>query len=333
MATEAQIAANRLNAQKSTGPRTAEGKERASQNALTHGLFAREGVIRGEDEDQFEDHRERLLGQLCPAGPLEEILAARIVELSWRLRRAVQDQSDAFVAMYDRQTAAGPAGGMGEVPGNAALPSGDAREANQEIGGPREATVGRMILEDFGRSAVLERLLRYERRIESSLYRTLNELRRVHDQAVKADREDINTLERWREEDWNARKARSFAFTPPAQVAPEPAGVGEVGRECPTLDGSRADSTKRDPFLAIRHRCHMPVRRPIGRRRACVKSRFFVAWAWGPQTIIPRRGSPSSPCSIGRMPMPLITHPLRTKCAKRTQFRQGSSFRDRGSAT
>jgi hypothetical protein len=33
MATEAQIQANRLNAQKSTGPRTAEGKAQASQNA------------------------------------------------------------------------------------------------------------------------------------------------------------------------------------------------------------------------------------------------------------------------------------------------------------
>ncbi len=218
MATEAQVRANRLNAQKSTGPRTAEGKERAAQNALTHGLFAREGVIRGEDEDQFEEHRERLLGQLCPAGPLEEILAVRIVDLSWRLRRAVQDQSDAFVAMYDRQTA------EGEEPGNAALPSGIGEKANREIGGPRAATVGRMILEDFGQSAVLERLLRYERRIESSLYRTLNELRRVHDQAVKADREDAVTLERWREEDWNARKARSFPFTPPAEVSPGPAG-------------------------------------------------------------------------------------------------------------
>jgi hypothetical protein len=126
--------------------------------------------------------------------------------------------------MYDRQTA------EGEESGNAALPSGNEKEANREIGGPRAATVGRMILEDFGQSAVLERLLRYERRIESSLYRTLNELRRVHDQAVKADREDAETLERWREEDWNARKARSFPFTPPAEVSPGPAGeTREIG--------------------------------------------------------------------------------------------------------
>jgi len=203
MATEAQVAANRANAQKSTGPHTPEGKETASQNALKHGLFAREGVIRGEDGEEFERHRETLLEQLNPVGPLEEILAARIVDLTWRLKRAVQDQSEAFAALYDRHAA------------GAEEPQEPAEHA---------ATLGRMILEDFSRSAVLERLLRYERRIESSLYRTLNELRRVHDQGQKAAGEDASTLERWREEDWNARKARSCAFPPALDVSPGPAG-------------------------------------------------------------------------------------------------------------
>ncbi len=203
MATEAQVAANRANAQKSTGPRTPEGKEKASQNAVTHGLFAREGVIRGEDGEELEMHREMLLDQLLPVGPLEEILAARIVDLSWRLKRAVQDQEEAFVALYDRQT-----GGAEEPPEPA----------------ERAGMIGRMILEDFSQEAVLERLLRYERRIESSLYRTLNELRRVHDQLQKAEQEDASTLERWREEDWNAKKARAFARCPPPDVSPGPAG-------------------------------------------------------------------------------------------------------------
>jgi hypothetical protein len=203
MATEAQVAANRSNAQKSTGPRTPEGKEKASQNAVKHGLFAREGVIRGEDGEEFEMHREMLLEQLNPAGALEEILAERIVDLSWRLKRAVQDQSEAFAALYDRQTAGA--------------------EEPQEPA-ERAGMIGRMILEDFSRDAVLERLLRYERRIESSLYRTLSELRRVHDQVQKAALEDVSTLERWREEDWNARKARAFAFCPPPGVSPGPAG-------------------------------------------------------------------------------------------------------------
>jgi hypothetical protein len=38
MASERQIAANRRNARKSTGPRSAEGRKRASRNAYRHGL-------------------------------------------------------------------------------------------------------------------------------------------------------------------------------------------------------------------------------------------------------------------------------------------------------
>jgi hypothetical protein len=214
MATEAQVAANCANAQKSTGPRTPEGKEKAAQNALKHGLFARETVIRGEDQDEFEVYREMLLGQLIADTPLEEILAARIVDLSWRLKRAVQDQEEAFVALYERQTA-----GAGGPPEPA----------------ERAGMMGRMILEDFSQEAVLDRLLRYERRIESSLYRTLNELRRVHDQVQKAAQEDTSILERWREEDWNAKKVRAFARCSPVAVSAGPAGptTNTPGAEAP----------------------------------------------------------------------------------------------------
>jgi hypothetical protein len=148
----------------------------------------------GEDREEYEIHRETLLEQLDPAGPLEAILAARVVDLSWRLRRAAQDQNEAFGALYDRYTA-----GAGEPP------------EPQE----RKAVLGRMILEDFEHEAVLERLQRYERRIESSFYRTLNELRRVHDQGRKADQEVADTLGRWRQEDGEARKARALACNAP----------------------------------------------------------------------------------------------------------------------
>ncbi len=146
-----------------------------------------------------------LLEELRPVGALEVILAARIVDLTWRLRRAAQDQNETFGALYDRHTVGAP-----------------------EPAGPAErgVTLGRMILEDFGREAVLERLLRYERRMEGSLYRTLNELRRVHDQGRKADLEAADTLSRWREEDDQARKAQAFAFSRPPDSPSQPDGRG-----------------------------------------------------------------------------------------------------------
>jgi hypothetical protein len=125
MTTEAQIQANRANAQQSTGPRTPEGKEKAAQNALKHGLFTRETVIRGEDEGEFAEYRENLLNQLIPGTPLEETLAERVVDLSWRLKRAARDQENAFVVLYGKHTAG----------------AGEALEAQ------RDAAIGWMIVE------------------------------------------------------------------------------------------------------------------------------------------------------------------------------------------
>ena len=57
MSTAAQINANQLNAQSSTGPRTAEGKSVVAQNATKHGLTATYPVIRTpEEQTQFDGH-------------------------------------------------------------------------------------------------------------------------------------------------------------------------------------------------------------------------------------------------------------------------------------
>jgi hypothetical protein len=82
-----QIAANRLNAQRSTGPRTAAGKARVSSNALKHGLTGRDVVLPGENPDDFDSFRAGLLTSLDPQGELEGAFAERIVVDLWRLRR------------------------------------------------------------------------------------------------------------------------------------------------------------------------------------------------------------------------------------------------------
>ncbi len=83
MATEA-----RTNAQKSTGPRTPEGKPKVAQNAVKYGLLARQAVITGEDGDEFDLYRDQMRAELAPVGPVELRLIERIVGLSWRLQRA-----------------------------------------------------------------------------------------------------------------------------------------------------------------------------------------------------------------------------------------------------
>jgi hypothetical protein len=80
--------ANRANAQKSTGPRTADGMARSRANALTHGLTSRELILLPtEDAAAFEQFRAALLQTLSPIGPEEAALAETIVAQHWRLQR------------------------------------------------------------------------------------------------------------------------------------------------------------------------------------------------------------------------------------------------------
>ncbi len=52
-ASDAQIHANRLSAQRSTGPQTENGKRADRYNALKHGLLAEASLLPGEDAALF----------------------------------------------------------------------------------------------------------------------------------------------------------------------------------------------------------------------------------------------------------------------------------------
>jgi hypothetical protein len=88
-ATEAQIHANRENAKKSTGPRSAEGKAASSRNGLSHGLCADKHILPGEDPEEFLFFLKELFDQFRPVGQGEEKLVLRIAAAQWRLDRAL----------------------------------------------------------------------------------------------------------------------------------------------------------------------------------------------------------------------------------------------------
>jgi hypothetical protein len=90
MTTQAQIAANRRNARKSTGPVTEAGKAAASQNALRHGLTARQIASTDERSADFAEFAAALRLDLAPEGEVEEQLAERVILAAWRLRRAAR---------------------------------------------------------------------------------------------------------------------------------------------------------------------------------------------------------------------------------------------------
>ncbi|HXZ31003.1 MAG TPA: hypothetical protein VEH30_01865 [Terriglobales bacterium] len=94
---ERRIQANRRNALRSTGPRTARGKRTVARNALKHGLLAREAVITAGDgeEDTREFHAlvEKLHQCYQPVGVIEEMLVQTIATCWWRKARVIRAEN------------------------------------------------------------------------------------------------------------------------------------------------------------------------------------------------------------------------------------------------
>src|SRR5437879_7700072 len=87
MPTEAQINANRLNAQKSTGPTSPEGKARSAMNALKSGIDAWSHIIPGEDPAELEALTARFLLHFHPADPNQLALVDTLISAEWIQRR------------------------------------------------------------------------------------------------------------------------------------------------------------------------------------------------------------------------------------------------------
>ena len=83
----ARVQANRANSQLSTGPRTPEGKLRASTNALRHGLTSKMILLPGDDLEAYNAFKLRFFEELKPATELEQQLAFTLVNTQWRLNR------------------------------------------------------------------------------------------------------------------------------------------------------------------------------------------------------------------------------------------------------
>ena len=87
------IDANRRNSQKSTGPRTVEGKNRSRFNRLKHGLRATVPVLPGEDPAAFQARVDGFMEGLDPQNQVEADLLERVAATTWSLDRANRAES------------------------------------------------------------------------------------------------------------------------------------------------------------------------------------------------------------------------------------------------
>jgi hypothetical protein len=197
MTSQKQIAANRRNAAKSTGPRTPAGKFVASRNAADHGLTADRLVLRDEDCGRFNALAAGMLRDLAPVGPVEETLAERIIGLTWRLRRAEDMETAAMNVLGQSRDVINRADPcfhpiMRESivrTMNSALNRGDNRRFRKALNElkailddrtmpKRQTLLGCIAVEDFKNANVLDRLMRYQARLERRLDKTLTQLQK-----------------------------------------------------------------------------------------------------------------------------------------------------------
>ena len=97
------LMANRANAQKSTGPRDPELKAKVAQNRTLHGLTGHFHVMKGEDQQKFENLFDELMRDEKPVGSAEVELVRKMAEHTWLARRATKCQEACF--QVDTQTA------------------------------------------------------------------------------------------------------------------------------------------------------------------------------------------------------------------------------------
>jgi hypothetical protein len=100
MATPKQIDANRRNATRSTGPRTAAGKAASSRNALQTGIFARSHVIFDEHHEDLDDLAYEYFQRFQPVTPEERSLVDTLVHAEWSLRRLRRIEPDLWEKVY-----------------------------------------------------------------------------------------------------------------------------------------------------------------------------------------------------------------------------------------
>ncbi|MHC4351621.1 MAG: hypothetical protein ACYS0H_02775 [Planctomycetota bacterium] len=221
MATKAQINANRLNAKKSTGPKTAEGKEAVAQNAFKHGLFLKKAVVEGESQEEYELHRQALLAHWGPVGEMESIVAERLVNLAWRLERAqrMQNQIIDYLGINELREYRGV--------------------SMQEAGlGADHLLLGRLAAVDWSNCRVIDRMMLYERRIENSMYKTMRELERL--QKARKDEQSRTVEQQSAQESPPARRQRSD----PLRGEPIRGELKKQSQSAPALMGTKSCAEK-----------------------------------------------------------------------------------------
>jgi hypothetical protein len=87
---------SQVNAQKSTGPRTPAGRQRASMNAVKHNLTGSHLILQPGELEAWDRLTTALLTQLQPMTELERQAVAKIIDTHFRLNRLACVENNVF---------------------------------------------------------------------------------------------------------------------------------------------------------------------------------------------------------------------------------------------
>jgi hypothetical protein len=176
MLTPAKLAANRRNAQRSCGPRTQDGRARASANALKHGFRSRRILLPGESAAEFEQFEAALHADFAPDGPLEEALVDRITLLLWRLRRVPWVEAGLLRAHAFENRRQRLLNFLLSDPPPVPAATRPVLDREWRLAQGAENDIGRAFERTVLRSDGLTKLARYETTIDRALHRALAQL-------------------------------------------------------------------------------------------------------------------------------------------------------------
>src|SRR5580698_10252963 len=98
-----QLAANRANAAKSTGPKTPEGKARSAENSLKHGFTASSfAVVRLEDLQEIANLRSDLISVYQPVNSQELFALERMALCQQSMLRAARLEAGLFTTALNQ---------------------------------------------------------------------------------------------------------------------------------------------------------------------------------------------------------------------------------------
>ena len=144
MASDKPTDANRLGKQKSTGPKSEDGRAAVRPIGIRHGLAAGSLMLPGESEADFQSLLDSYEAEHKPSSPTEKALVSELAIATWRLRRLYRIEAGLY-----------------------------------KLKGEKGDNAGRLEIPGAGNEKALTILARQEARLERSFYKALRELQKL----------------------------------------------------------------------------------------------------------------------------------------------------------